>query len=60
MEVVALRGKSQILNPKHQTNSKSQCPNVPNDQSFGHLDLENLNLPFDFAQGGELVEPFRI
>jgi len=24
------------------------------------LDFENLDLPFDLAQGGELVEPFRI
>jgi len=32
------------------------------DNSFGHLhfDFGNLNLPFDLAQGGELVEPFRI
>ena len=32
--------------------------------SFGHLDLDNLDLPFDFAQDREpvewLVEPFRI
>jgi hypothetical protein len=27
---------------------------------FGHLDFGNSNLPFDLAQGGELVEPFRI
>ena len=26
---------------------------------FGHCDFEHSDLPFDFAQGGELVEPFR-
>ena len=29
-------------------------------RSLRHWNLENLNLPFDLAQGGELVEPFRI
>ena len=28
--------------------------------SLGHLDFGHLILPFDVAQGGELVEPFRI
>jgi hypothetical protein len=28
--------------------------------SFGRLSLENLDLPFGSAQGGELVEPFGI
>jgi len=27
---------------------------------FEHLEILILNLPFDLAQGGELVEPFRI
>jgi hypothetical protein len=27
---------------------------------FGHLNFGDSNLPFDWAQGGELVEPFRI
>jgi len=27
---------------------------------LGHLDLDHLNVPFDSAQGGELVEPFRV
>jgi hypothetical protein len=27
---------------------------------FGHLNFGHSYLPFDFAQGGELVEPFRI
>jgi len=27
---------------------------------FDHLNLEHSVLPFDLAQGGELVEPFRI
>jgi hypothetical protein len=27
---------------------------------FGHLNLDHWKLPFDLAQDGELVEPFRI
>jgi hypothetical protein len=27
---------------------------------LGHLDFGHSILPFDFAQGGELVEPFRV
>jgi hypothetical protein len=27
---------------------------------FAHFDFGNSHLPFDFTQGGELVEPFRI
>jgi hypothetical protein len=27
---------------------------------FGHLNLSHSNLPFDVAQGGEALEPFRI
>jgi len=30
------------------------------DQVFGILNLGHWNLPFDLAQGGELVEPFDI
>jgi hypothetical protein len=30
------------------------------DQVFGILNLGHWNLPFDLAQGGELVEPFEI
>ena len=30
------------------------------DHLFGILDLGHWNLPFDLAQGGELVEPFEI
>ena len=41
--------------------------NVPNKNSkansglfrFGHLNFDHSDLPFDVAQGGELVEPFR-
>jgi hypothetical protein len=32
----------------------------PAAHGFGHLNLEHWILPFDVAQGGELVEPFRI
>jgi len=50
--------------------NKSQNPN-PNDQNlqgicFGHiekfgiLNFGHWDLPFDLAQGGELVEPFDI
>ena len=59
----------QIRNPKFETlnickilifqRSKGNCTNRLI-LSFGHLNLENLDLPFDLAQGGELVEPFRI
>jgi hypothetical protein len=28
--------------------------------SLGHLDFDHSILPFDFVQGGELVEPFRV
>jgi hypothetical protein len=28
--------------------------------SFGHLNFGHSSLPFDLAQGGELVEPFRV
>ena len=58
--------KSEILNPKHETNPKFEFSNVQNMNTkelfrfFGHLDFGNLDLPFGFAQGGELVEPFRI
>jgi hypothetical protein len=30
------------------------------DREFGSLNLGHWNLPFDLAQGGELVEPFVI
>jgi hypothetical protein len=44
--------------------SKFQCSNVQNGNPalhpFGHLNLDHWILPFDMAQGGELVEPFRI
>ena len=30
------------------------------DQNTVWLDIENCDLPFDFAQGGEPVEPFVI
>jgi len=33
---------------------------MTNDQRFGILNFGHCNLPFDLAQGGELVEPFDI
>jgi hypothetical protein len=50
--------KSEILNPKHETNSKHECSNVQDILTsrsilcFADLTLENWNLPFDLAQGG--------
>jgi hypothetical protein len=56
--------KSESRNPKFETNSKHKCSNVQNRnpaaQGFGHLNLDHWKLPFDVAQGGEPVEPFRI
>ncbi len=34
-------------------------PTLCDEQSFEHWRIRILNLPFDLAQGGELVEPFR-
>jgi hypothetical protein len=40
--------------------NKSQIP-IHNDQNrFGICNFGHCDLPFDFAQGGELVEPFDI
>jgi hypothetical protein len=33
---------------------------MPTDHPFGILNLSHCDLPFDLAQGGELVEPFAI
>ena len=46
--------KAEALNPKQAINLKLQTPNASN------LKLNISNLSFDFAQDGELVEPFRV
>ena len=49
-----------ISNPKHQIPIKFQIP-ISNDKCrFGILNFGHCDLPFDFARGGELVEPFVI
>jgi hypothetical protein len=61
------KNKSEIRISKSETNSKFEFSNVPNENlrtnfslsRFGRLDFGHSDLPFDFAQGGELVEPFR-
>jgi hypothetical protein len=50
--------KFQISSIKLQTNFKSQFFNDQN--MFGILNFGHCDLPFDLAQGGELVEPFDI
>ena len=73
---MSLSTKYEARNPKFTClrQARIQNPNVPmtkNNQdavsrpnvtqtSLGHLDLGHSILPFDVAQGGELVEPFRI
>ena len=34
-------------------------PTLGDEESFEHSSIKILNLPFDLAQGDELVEPFR-
>ena len=60
-----------ISNNKHQITNKFQI-SISNDQNslicsfsdilsmFGILNFGHYDLPFDLAQGGELVEPFDI
>jgi hypothetical protein len=48
--------KSQTPSTKLQTNLKFQYPMTKTQNRFGPPDY----LPFDLAQGGELVEPFDI
>ncbi len=43
---------------KSETNPNIELPKFK--IQFRISEFGNLNLPFDFAQGGELVEPFRI
>jgi hypothetical protein len=54
--------KSQAPNNKQQTTNNKQYPNfnLPMTQTFENLNFGHWNLPFDFAQGGEPVEPFGI
>jgi hypothetical protein len=55
--------KSETRNPKQTKNSNIQNGSNPSEgfcRRFDHLNLGHSILPFDMAQGGELVEPFRI
>ena len=60
-----MNGKSsatETLNPDKPeiTNYKHQITNKIKIQLFGILNFGHCDLPFDLAQGGELVEPFGI
>jgi hypothetical protein len=50
----------EIPNYKHQITNKSQIPILNDQNRFGICNFGHCDLPFDFAQGGELVEPFDI
>jgi hypothetical protein len=50
----------QISNPKHQIINKFQIPILNDQNNFGISNFGHCDLPFDLAQGGELVEPFGI
>ena len=50
----------EISNYKHQIPMKSQIPIFKHKVRFGTLNFNHCDLPFDLAQGGELVEPFEI
>jgi hypothetical protein len=59
--------KFEILISKSETNSNIKFSNDPNPYQLnpkffclGNLNFGHFILPFDLAQGGELVEPFRI
>ena len=60
-----LNTKSEYRNPKQIRNSNVSMFKTKNEGAtskfpgFDHLDFGNSDLPFDLAQGGELVEPFR-
>jgi len=49
-----------ISNSKHQITNKSQIPILNDQNRFGIWNFGHCYLPFDLAQGGELVEPFDI
>jgi hypothetical protein len=49
-----------ISNPKHQIANKSQIPILNDQNGFGIWNFGHCYLPFDLAQGAELVEPFDI
>jgi hypothetical protein len=57
-----LNPKFESLNPKQIRNSNFQMTKTPLNYKKGleHWDFGPLILSFDFAQDGELVEPFRI
>jgi len=75
-ELVGKLEQRKISNSKHQITNKSQIPILNDQNRFGILKLgtrpqggeskrsaDNFGhcyLPFDLAQGGELVEPFDI
>jgi len=50
----------EIPNSKHQITNKSQIPILNDQNGFGISNFGHCYLPFDLAQGGELVEPFDI
>ena len=49
-----------ISNSKHQITNKFQIPILNDQNRFGISNFGHCDLPFDLAQGGELVEPFDI
>jgi hypothetical protein len=50
----------EISNSKHQIPMKSQFSISNHPNRFDILNFGHCDLPFDLAQGGELVEPFVI
>jgi hypothetical protein len=52
--------KYQIPSTKLQTNIKFQYSMTKTKNRFGISNFGHCYLPFDLAQGGELVEPFDI
>jgi hypothetical protein len=52
--------KPEITSTRLQINLNIQISNKIKNQLFGILNLGHCDLPFDWAQGGELVEPFGI
>ncbi len=52
--------KYQISSTKLQTNLKFQYSMTKTQNRFGISNFGHCDLPFDLAQGGELVEPFVI
>ncbi len=52
--------KLQAPNYKQIPNYNIQISNKIKSQLFGILNFSHCDLPFDYAQGGDLVEPFGI